>query len=106
MVEASRFSSAFTFQYSPRPGTPAATMEEQLPKAVVQERFERLTALQDRIAKEENAKQLGRTVEVLVTEQSGRKSEETHRLAGRSQDQRLVHFSVPEGAQSRARGTW
>ncbi len=100
VVEASRFSSAFTFQYSPRPGTPAATMEEQLPKAVVQERFERLTALQDRIAKEENAKQLGRTVEVLVTEQSGRKSEETHRLAGRSQDQRLVHFSVPEGAQS------
>ncbi|WP_313811757.1 tRNA (N6-isopentenyl adenosine(37)-C2)-methylthiotransferase MiaB [Glutamicibacter sp.] len=100
VVEASRFSSAFTFQYSPRPGTPAATMEQQLPKAVVQERYERLTALQDRMAREENAKQLGRTVEVMVTEQSGRKSEQTHRLAGRSQDQRLVHFSVPEGAEA------
>ena len=100
VVEASRFSSAFTFQYSQRPGTPAATMEDQLPKAVVQERYERLTALQDKIAREENAKQLGRTVEVMVTEQSGRKSEQTHRLAGRSQDQRLVHFSVPEGAKT------
>lgn len=100
VVEASRFSSAYTFQYSKRPGTPAATMDNQLPKEVVQERYERLTALQDRIAKEENAKQLGRTVEVMVTEQSGRKAAQTHRLAGRSQDQRLVHFSVPEGAQT------
>lgn len=100
VVEASRFSSAFTFQYSPRPGTPAATMEAQLPKQVVQERYERLTALQDRMAREENAKQLGRTVEVMVTEQSGRKSEQTHRLAGRARDQRLVHFSVPEGAEA------
>lgn len=98
VVEASRFASAFTFQYSKRPGTPAATLEDQLPKAVVQERYERLTALQDRISKEENAKQLGRTVEIMVTEQSGRKSEETHRMAGRGQDQRLVHFSVPAGA--------
>ncbi|MFJ2619130.1 tRNA (N6-isopentenyl adenosine(37)-C2)-methylthiotransferase MiaB [Glutamicibacter sp. NPDC087344] len=100
VVEASRFSSAYTFQYSVRAGTPAATMEDQLPKAVVQERYERLTALQDRIAKEENAKQLGRTVEVLVTENAGRKAEQTHRLSGRSQDQRLVHFTVPEGEQT------
>ncbi|HAY42728.1 MAG TPA: tRNA (N6-isopentenyl adenosine(37)-C2)-methylthiotransferase MiaB, partial [Micrococcaceae bacterium] len=100
VVEASRFATAFTFQYSKRPGTPAAELPDQLPKEVVQERFERLTALQDRIAKEENAKQLGRTVEVLVTEQSGRKAEETHRLSGRSRDQRLVHFSVPEGGET------
>jgi tRNA-2-methylthio-N6-dimethylallyladenosine synthase len=98
VVEKSRFATAFTFQYSKRPGTPAADLPDQLPKAVVQERFERLTALQDRIAAEENRKQLGRRLEVMVTAQSGRKSEETHRLSGRSQDQRLVHFSVPEGA--------
>ena len=98
VVEQSRFATAFTFQYSKRPGTPAADLPDQLPKAVVQERFERLTALQDRIAAEENAKQLGRRVEVMVTAQSGRKAEETHRLSGRSQDQRLVHFSVPAGA--------
>ena len=47
VVEQSRFASAFTFQYSIRPGTPAATMPDQVPKHVVQERYERLTALQD-----------------------------------------------------------
>uniref|UniRef100_UPI00311A6B7B tRNA (N6-isopentenyl adenosine(37)-C2)-methylthiotransferase MiaB n=1 Tax=Arthrobacter sp. G119Y2 TaxID=3134965 RepID=UPI00311A6B7B len=97
VVEKSRFATAFTFQYSKRPGTPAADLPDQLPKAVVQERFERLTALQDRIVAEENAKQVGTTVEVMVTAGSGRKSEETGRLSGRSRDQRLVHFSVPEG---------
>ncbi|MFJ3958714.1 tRNA (N6-isopentenyl adenosine(37)-C2)-methylthiotransferase MiaB [Arthrobacter sp. NPDC090010] len=100
VVEQSRFATAFTFQYSKRPGTPAAELPEQLPKAVVQERYERLVALQDRIAAEENAKQVGREVEVLVTAQSGRKAEQTHRLSGRSKDQRLVHFSVPEGAET------
>ncbi|MGG5175869.1 tRNA (N6-isopentenyl adenosine(37)-C2)-methylthiotransferase MiaB [Pseudarthrobacter sp. J1763] len=99
VVEKSRFATAFTFQYSKRPGTPAAELENQLPKAVVQERFERLTALQDRIAAEENAKQVGKRVEVMVTAHAGRKSEQTHRLTGRSKDQRLVHFSVPEGAE-------
>ncbi|WP_354180471.1 tRNA (N6-isopentenyl adenosine(37)-C2)-methylthiotransferase MiaB [Arthrobacter sp. UYP6] len=99
VVEKSRFATAFTFQYSKRPGTPAADLPDQLPKAVVQERFERLTALQDRIAAEENAKQVGTTVEVMVTAGSGRKSEETGRLSGRSRDQRLVHFSVPEGCE-------
>ncbi|MFI8413816.1 tRNA (N6-isopentenyl adenosine(37)-C2)-methylthiotransferase MiaB [Paeniglutamicibacter gangotriensis] len=100
VVEASRFSSAYTFQYSKRPGTPAAELPDQLPKAVVQERFERLTALQDRICAEENALQVGRTVEVLVTEHSGRKAAETHRLSGRATDQRLVHFSVPAGGEN------
>nr|WP_269439245.1 tRNA (N6-isopentenyl adenosine(37)-C2)-methylthiotransferase MiaB [Arthrobacter sp. zg-Y820] len=98
VVERSRFATAFTFQYSKRPGTPAAELPDQLPKEVVQERFERLTALQDRIAAEENAKQVGTTVEVMVTAGSGRKSDETGRLSGRSRDQRLVHFSVPEGS--------
>lgn len=100
VVEKSRFATAFTFQYSKRPGTPAAELPGQLPKEVVQERFLRLTALQDRIAAEENARQVGRTVEVMVTARSGRKAAETHRLSGRAQDQRLVHFSVPEGGQA------
>ncbi|GAA1121505.1 tRNA (N6-isopentenyl adenosine(37)-C2)-methylthiotransferase MiaB [Arthrobacter flavus] len=99
VVEKSRFATAFTFQYSKRPGTPAADLPHQIPKAVVQERFERLTALQDRIAAEENALQLGRTVELMVTAQQGRKASETHRLSGRARDQRLVHFSVPDGVE-------
>ena len=97
VVEASRFTTAFTFQYSIRPGTPAAEMENQIPKHIVQERFERLTALQDRIAAEENQKQIGRVIEVLVAE-GGRKDGATHRMSGRARDSRLVHFEVPEGA--------
>ncbi|WP_454044190.1 tRNA (N6-isopentenyl adenosine(37)-C2)-methylthiotransferase MiaB [Cellulosimicrobium sp. Marseille-Q8652] len=97
VVEASRFSSAFIFQYSPRPGTPAATMDGQLPKAVVQERFERLQALQERIAGQESARQVGRTVDVLVGEGAGRKDGATHRLTGRAPDNRLVHLALPAG---------
>ncbi|PUB31653.1 tRNA-i(6)A37 thiotransferase enzyme MiaB [Promicromonospora sp. AC04] len=98
VVEASRFSSAFSFQYSPRPGTPAATMDDQLPKEVVQERFERLLALQERIGGEEAGRQVGRTLEVLVAEGSGRKDGARHRLSGRAADNRLVHFALPDGA--------
>lgn len=95
-VRESRFAQAFTFQYSKRPGTPAADMEGQIPKAVVQERYERLVALQEEISWEENKKQVGRTLEVLVAEGEGRKDEATHRLSGRAPDNRLVHFTRPD----------
>ena len=98
VVEQARFASAFTFQYSIRAGTPAATMADQVPKAVVQERYERLMALQDRISWEENRALVGRPVEVLVTAAEGRKATETHRLSGRAEDSRLVHFEVPAGS--------
>ncbi|WP_114855286.1 tRNA (N6-isopentenyl adenosine(37)-C2)-methylthiotransferase MiaB [Brachybacterium sp. YJGR34] len=96
VVEASRFSSAFTFQYSIRPGTPAATMDDQIPKDVVQERYERLIALQDRITHEENRQLEGREVEILVAEGEGSRDARTHRLSGRARDHRLVHFALPE----------
>jgi tRNA-2-methylthio-N6-dimethylallyladenosine synthase len=95
VVERSRFAGAFTFQYSKRPGTPAAEMDGQVPKGVVQERYERLVALQDRISWEENRKQVGRVVELLVAEGEGRKDGATHRLSGRARDNRLVHFTPP-----------
>ncbi|WP_285726417.1 tRNA (N6-isopentenyl adenosine(37)-C2)-methylthiotransferase MiaB [Psychromicrobium xiongbiense] len=100
VVERARFATAFTFQYSKRPGTPAADLPDQLPKAVVQERFERLVALQDRISAEENAAQVGREVELLVLAEKGKRAAQTHRLSGRAQDNRLVHFAVPEGEQT------
>ncbi|HEY4534533.1 MAG TPA: tRNA (N6-isopentenyl adenosine(37)-C2)-methylthiotransferase MiaB [Enteractinococcus sp.] len=100
VVEASRFSMAYTFQYSPREGTPAAEMQDQIPKAVVQERFERLVALQDRIAAEESAKLVGTHQELLVTNATGSRDEQTGRLTGRAPDNRLVHFSMPRGAQN------
>ncbi|MCT1583903.1 tRNA (N6-isopentenyl adenosine(37)-C2)-methylthiotransferase MiaB [Corynebacterium sanguinis] len=94
VVEKARFTSAFTFQYSPRPGTPAAEMADQLPKDVVQERFERLVALQERISAEENAKLIGTEVELLVQAGGGKKNDETKRMSGRARDGRLVHFAV------------
>ncbi|AYF96808.1 tRNA (N6-isopentenyl adenosine(37)-C2)-methylthiotransferase MiaB [Protaetiibacter intestinalis] len=97
VVEQARFASAFTFQYSIRPGTPAATLPDQLPKAVVQERYERLIALQERVSGEEARKLVGTPVEVLVASGEGRRDDETRRLSGRAEDNRLVHFDVPEG---------
>ncbi|MBZ4488616.1 tRNA (N6-isopentenyl adenosine(37)-C2)-methylthiotransferase MiaB [Microbacterium sp. cx-55] len=98
VVEEARFASAFTFQYSIRAGTPAATMADQIPKEIVQERYERLAALQDRISLEENEKQVGREVHVLVSASEGKKNATTHRLSGRAEDNRLVHFDVPSGS--------
>jgi len=99
VVERSRFTSAFTFQYSPRPGTPAGAREDQVPKAVVQERYERLVALQERITLEGNREQVGRELELLVTADAGRKDRATARMTGRARDGRLVHFA-PTGAGS------
>jgi tRNA-2-methylthio-N6-dimethylallyladenosine synthase len=93
VVRAARFASAFTFQYSPRPGTPAATMDEQVPKEVVQDRYERLLALVEEIAWEEGKRFVGRQVEVLVAEGEGRKDDATARLSGRAADNRLVHVA-------------
>lgn len=105
VVEASRFSSAFTFQYSPRPGTPAAELPDQVPHEVVTERFQRLVELQERISAEENQALVGTEVEVLVTEQDGRKDAVSGRFTGRARDNRLVHVgqvvSLPDGARPR-----
>ncbi|MFJ1756239.1 tRNA (N6-isopentenyl adenosine(37)-C2)-methylthiotransferase MiaB [Kitasatospora sp. NPDC088134] len=97
VVREARFANAFTFQYSKRPGTPAAEMADQVPKAVVQERYDRLIALQEEISWEENKKQVGRKLEILVAEGEGKKDDRTDRLSGRAPDNRLVHFSRPEG---------
>ncbi len=94
IVRRARFAGAFTFQYSIRPGTPAATMDGQVPKPVVQERYDRLVALQDEISWAENRAQLGRVLEVLVAEGEGRKDGATHRLSGRARDNRLVHLAA------------
>ncbi|OLO99833.1 tRNA (N6-isopentenyl adenosine(37)-C2)-methylthiotransferase MiaB [Mycolicibacterium porcinum] len=100
VVERSRFASAFTFQYSIRPGTPAADMPDQLPKAVVTERYQRLIDLQERISLQENQAQIGRTVELLVATGEGRKDAATARMSGRARDGRLVHFSPGPDAES------
>lgn len=96
VVREARFASAFTFQYSKRPGTPAAEMPDQVPKKVVQERYDRLIELVNDIAWEENRRLEGQVLEVLVSEGEGRKDERTHRLSGRAPDNRLVHVAVDD----------
>jgi tRNA-2-methylthio-N6-dimethylallyladenosine synthase len=103
VVRASRFSAAFTFQYSIRPGTPAATMPDQVAREVVQERYERLVDLVGEVAWQENQKLVGERVEVLFADGEGRKDAATHRMSGRARDNRLVHVRVPEDAALRPR---
>jgi tRNA-2-methylthio-N6-dimethylallyladenosine synthase len=86
VTEAARFDAAFTFQYSPRPGTLAAGYPDQVPKEAVQERFDRLVALQEAISLEKNRGLVGSRVEVLI-EGRGRK----RGLAGRTRTNKLVH---------------
>ena len=96
VVREARFSSAFTFQYSKRPGTPASTMDGQVPKAVVQERYDRLIAALEEISWAENRRLVGQTVEILVAVGEGRKDGATGRQSGRARDGRLVHFGPAE----------
>ncbi|MCY7364460.1 MAG: MiaB/RimO family radical SAM methylthiotransferase, partial [Frankiaceae bacterium] len=97
VVEASRFAGAFTFQYSPRPGTPAADLPP-LPKSVITERYDRLVALQDRLSYDGMQAQVGRAVEVLVSAGEGRK-DTGDRLTGRARDNRLVHLAGAPGVR-------
>ena len=96
VVRAARFASAFTFQYSKRPGTPAAELPDQVEPDVVQERYERLVAVVNDIAWEENRSLQGAEVEVLVASGEGRKDGATSRISGRARDNRLVHVNVGE----------
>ncbi len=86
VVREARFDSAYTFQYSPRTGTPAATMPHQIPGDTVQERFDRLVALQESISLEKNEEVVGDTVEILI-EGKGRKGG----VQGRTRTNKVVH---------------
>jgi tRNA-2-methylthio-N6-dimethylallyladenosine synthase len=96
VVREARFASAFTFQYSKRPGTPAAEMPDQVPHEIVQERYLRLIELVNDIAWQENLKRRGRVVDILIAEGEGRKDDRTERLSGRAPDNRLVHVAVDQ----------
>jgi tRNA-2-methylthio-N6-dimethylallyladenosine synthase len=88
VVREARFDQAYTFQYSRRVGTAAASMPDQVPKSVVQQRFDRLVALQERVSLEKMRELEGRTVEVLV-EGVGRKGG----VQGRTRTNKVVHLA-------------
>jgi tRNA-2-methylthio-N6-dimethylallyladenosine synthase len=88
-----RFSAAYTYQYSKRPGTPAATMPDQITPEVVGERYKRLHAHQENISLSVNREAIGKSMQVLVTELEGRRDVERERMSGRTEDFRLAHFT-------------
>ncbi len=92
LVAQVRFSAAYTFQYSKRPGTPAATMPDQIPDDVMADRYNQLHKIQQEISKEENERLIGKNVELLVSGHEGRHDLDQNRMNGRSADFRLTHF--------------
>jgi tRNA-2-methylthio-N6-dimethylallyladenosine synthase len=92
VVARARFDQAYTFQYSRRPGTRAAQMPDQLPKEVVQERFDRLVALQESISLQRMRDEVGRVHEVLI-EGVGRKGG----AQGRTRTNKVVHVDETLG---------
>jgi tRNA-2-methylthio-N6-dimethylallyladenosine synthase len=95
VVEEVRYDSAYTFIYSPRRGTDASAMAEQVPEPVKHERLERLVEVVQRIAAERNAERVGRVEEVLVEGPS--RTNETL-LRGRTRRNTTVVFTGTGGA--------
>ena len=95
----SRFAAAYTYKYSIRPGTPAATMPNQVNEEIVGERYTRLHEHQQKLSLSVNEESIGSRHLVLVGEIEGRRDAAQARLTGRSEDFRLVHF----GNESTAR---
>ncbi len=87
LVERVRYDSAFTFMFSPRKGTPAATMPGQIPIEVKKERLNRLMEVQNRISLEINRSLVGRALEVLV---EARAKKQSHLVQGRTRTNKLV----------------
>jgi len=100
VVRQAQFAGAFTFQFSPRPGTPAAEMP-QVPRDVVQARYDQLVGVVGDIAWQQNKALVGNPVEVLVASGEGRKDAATRRLSGRARDNRLVHVGLVPGQSAR-----
>ncbi len=89
LMEEVKYDSAFTFLYSPRPGTPAAEYEDQIPEPVKHDRFERMREILDEGMAENNAVYEGRIEKVLV-EGPSRKNRKT--LTGRTESMKIVNF--------------
>ncbi len=87
VLEEVRFDALFTFIFSPRPGTPAAEMDDPMPREEKLANFNRLTALQDRISEEKHAAYVGKTIRCLL---DGLSDDERYDLTGRTPGNRLV----------------
>ncbi|HEY8486562.1 MAG TPA: tRNA (N6-isopentenyl adenosine(37)-C2)-methylthiotransferase MiaB, partial [Limnochordales bacterium] len=93
LVRRVQFDAAFTFVYSPRPGTAALRLADPVPEPVKRERIQRLIQLQNQISLERNRRLQGAVVEVLVEGASERNPE---RLSGRTRTNKVVVLDVPD----------
>ena len=96
LVKEAKFLAAYTFQYSKRPGTPAATMPNQISSEVMKERYDALHLLQQEISHEVNNEVVGTEQEILVADYEGRRDGGKARMTGRTKDFRLAHFAIDE----------
>ena len=93
LVDEVGYHQVFTFIYSKREGTPAASMDDDTPREVIQQRFDRLVDLVQQRAFEANQRDLGSTVDVLV---EGASKRDAGLLAGKSPKNQTVHAPLPE----------
>ena len=93
LLEKVRFDSLFTFIYSRREGTRAATMPDPATRQEKQKWFDKLLAVQNRISREKNAEYVGKTLEVLV---DGRSEDPNYDLTARTEGFKLVHICGSE----------
>jgi len=95
VLEAVRFDALFTFLYSPRPGTPAAGMDDPMSREEKLQNFNRLTALQDKISEEKHAAYVGKTVRCLI---DGGSDDARFDLTARTPGNRLVRLTGDKSA--------
>lgn len=98
LVEEMGFDSAFTFQYSPRHGTPAALLDEQIDEETMNERFQRLVELQNANSLKANQARLGKSYELLI---EGLSDHLEQRFTGRASDFHLINFTIPAELRTR-----
>ena len=101
LVKEAKFLAAYTFQYSKRPGTPAASMPDQISDALMKERYDALHILQQEMSQIVNQEVVGTSQEILVADYEGRRDGGKARMTGRTKDFRLAHFAVDEKNQPR-----
>jgi tRNA-2-methylthio-N6-dimethylallyladenosine synthase len=92
IVEQVRYAQCYSFKYSPRPGTPAADMDHQIPASVMDDRLARLQAAINRHQLDFNAATVGRSTEILLE----RKGRYPGQLIGKTPWLQSVHVTVPE----------
>jgi tRNA-2-methylthio-N6-dimethylallyladenosine synthase len=97
LMQQVRFDGCFAFKFSPRPGTPAAGLADQVPEPVKARRLSRLLELQDQHSLELNQGMIGRKVAVLVDRELSKRS--SGLAAGRTRQNKIVHFSGGEAAE-------